>query len=72
MGILDIHLVLFGLGALLILYLITSIFNRPIASGTSGDNEGARIPPTVPYTLPLLKSTIPFLFDGRNFFSRAS
>lgn len=71
MGSLKLPLVV-GLGALLISYLILPIFNWLIPSSTSRDNEGARTPPTIPYTLPILKSTIPFLFDGLNFFSRAS
>ena len=69
---LNIQIVLVGLGALLILYLIAPIFNWLIPSSKSRNDEGARTPPIIPYTLPILKSTIPFLFDGLNFFSRAS
>ena len=72
MGSLNIKLVLAGLGVLLIVYLITPFLNWLISLSTSRDRTGAPIPPTISYKLPLLKSTIPFLFDGLGFFAHAS
>lgn len=64
--------VLVGLGGLLTPILFTSFVIWVISPGTQEDRKTARVARTLPYTFPLLRSTVPFLLDGLNFFLQAS
>lgn len=67
-----IHPVLVWLGVLLVLSLLSAIITRVTPSQTQEDRIVSRVPRTIPYRFPILKSTVPFLFDGLNLFSYAS
>ena len=64
--------ILSGLGTLLITFLAASIIIWAIIDSTAEDPKASQAPQSLPYAFPLLKSTIPFLFDGLNLFLKAS
>ena len=72
MGNYYIQLILAGLGVSLVPILFLSIVKRTTSPSACKDRESARVARTLPYTFPLLKSTLPFIFDGLNFFQYAS
>ena len=64
--------VLAGLIVLLIPFLFSNLLIWVIESLVDDDIREKGMPQTLPYKYPCLKSTIPFLFDGLDFFSYAS